>query len=166
MSTMTTYSKRAPSYNAISPADREFFHLSVNFQLDDADQGEATMRAVVLFAVIAFLIPHAEAHGQSAAALAQSEAATLPTSHHGYKPKLSLQAALKIAEDFVAKEHIDVSGGWLYEARFTLYGEKTKSDREKPPCWFFQWIPESGLIGAQIEVVVFMDGKAMRLPTM
>ncbi len=127
------------------------------------------MRAVVLFVVIAFLIPRPEAQDQSVpvAARAQSVAKLdLPTSHRGYKPKISLQAALKIAEDFVAAEHIDVSGGWLHEARFTLYGDKTKPDRERDPCWFFQWMPESGLIGAQIEVVVFMDGKAMRLPTM
>lgn len=128
------------------------------------------MRAVVLFAVIAFLLPRPEAQDQSVparAARGQSEAMlNLPTSHRGYKPKISLQAALKIAEDFVADEHIDVSGGWLYEGRFILYGDKTKPDSKKDPCWFFQWIPESGLIGAQIEVVVFMDGKAMRLPTM
>jgi hypothetical protein len=127
------------------------------------------VRAVVLFAVIAFLIPRAEAQDQSvrAAARAQSVAKfASPASHRGFEPKISLQAALKIAEDFVADERIDVSGGWLYEARFTLYGGKTKPDSEKEPCWFFQWIPESGLIGAQIEVVVFMDGKAMRLPTM
>ncbi len=127
------------------------------------------MRAVVLFAVIAFLIPRPEAQDQSppAAVRAQGRATLdLPTSHRGYKPKISLQAALRIAEDFVADEHIDVSGGWLYEARFTLYGDKSKPDTQKDPCWFFQWEPESGLVGAQVEIVVFMDGKAMRLPTM
>ena len=127
------------------------------------------MRAIVLFAVIAFLIPRAEAQDQStpAAARAQGTATLdLPTSHREYKPKLSLQAALKIAEEFVADEHIDVSGGWLYEARFTLYGDKSNPDRQKDPCWFFQWIPESGLVGGQVEIVVFMEGKAMRLPTM
>ena len=101
------------------------------------------MRAVVLFAVIVFLIPRAEAQDQSvrAAARAQSVAKfASPASHRGYKPKISLQAALKIAEDFVADERIDVSGGWLNEARFTLYGGKTKPDSEKEPCWFFQWI--------------------------
>jgi hypothetical protein len=48
-----------------------------------------------------------------------------------------LQAALKIAEDFVAAEHIDVSGGWLHEARFTLYGDKTKPEGKKTLAGFF-----------------------------
>ncbi|MEY2413127.1 MAG: hypothetical protein QOD84_1733 [Acidobacteriaceae bacterium] len=121
------------------------------------------MRPALFFAAVAFLIPRAEAQGQSVptSPAAQSGAAVAPsTSGHGYRPKISLQTALTIAENYLATEHVDVSDGWLLEARFSLYGDKGK---DKDPCWLFDWNMDHGV---HVEVIVFMDGKAMLSPSM
>jgi len=126
------------------------------------------MRPALLFAVIALLIPYSEGQGQSvpASAAAQSGVSLhLPTPPRGYKPKVSLQDALKIAEGYVAAEHINVSDGWLSEVRFFLYADGAKAERDKEPSWLFVWITDSSL-GGHIDVIVSMDGKAMRSPTM
>jgi len=90
----------------------------------------------------------------------------LPLGSRQIKPKLSLQSALKIAEAYIDEEHINVSAYWLYQAEFILYGDKAKDDRAKDPCWHFLWINDRGTIGDSIDIIVTMDGKAMRLPSM
>jgi hypothetical protein len=127
------------------------------------------MRLALLFALIAlFFIPYSEAQRQSisASCVAQNGIPMdLPTLQREYKPKILLQAALKIAESYLTAEDINVSEGWLSEARFFLYGDNTKTDRDKEPCWLFVWITD-GRLGGRVEVIVSMDGKAMRLPSM
>jgi hypothetical protein len=76
-----------------------------------------------------------------------------------------LQAALKIAESYVIAEHINVSDGWLSEARIILYGDKAKADKDKDLCWLFVWIRGSSHTGELVDVIVSMDGKAMILPS-
>lgn len=125
------------------------------------------MRLALLFAAMAFVIPYSETQGQSPSRSAAAQNGIplgLPASRRGYKPKISLQDALKIAESYVAADHLNVSDGWLSEARFFLYGENTKSGRDKEPCWLFVWTTDSRL-GGHVEVVVSMDGKAMRSPS-
>jgi hypothetical protein len=129
---------------------------------------EAILRPALLFAVMALLIPYSEDQGQSVPASPAVQSGVplnLPTSPRGYKPKISLQAALKIAESYVAAEHINVSDGWLSEARLFLYGDGAKADRDKELSWLFVWITDSSL-GGHVDVIVSMHGKAMRLPTM
>jgi hypothetical protein len=126
------------------------------------------MRPALLFALMALLIPSSEAHCQSGSASSAAQNGVpldLPLSHRGYKPKISLQAALKIAESYVAAEHINASDGWLSEARFFLYGDSAKAERDREPCWLFVWITDSSL-GGHVDVIVSMDGKAVRPPTM
>jgi hypothetical protein len=126
------------------------------------------MRPALLFAVMALLLPYSEAQGQSGSASPAAKSGVpldLPLSHRGYKPQISLQVALTIAERYVAAEHINVSDGWLSEARFFLYGDSAKAERDKEPCWLFVWITDSSL-GGHVDVIVSMDGKAMRPPTM
>ena len=90
----------------------------------------------------------------------------LPLERLNFRPKLSLQNALKIAEGYIAKVPIDISSYWLYEVRFILYGDATTADKDKIPGWFFWWHNDDGIIGKYIEIFVSMDGKAMRLPSM
>jgi hypothetical protein len=90
----------------------------------------------------------------------------LPLGSHHTRPKLSLPNALKTAESYIVKRHIDTSSYWLYEAIFILYGDKTTADKDKLPGWFFWWVKDEGSIGDYIEIFVSMDGKAMRLPSM
>lgn len=86
--------------------------------------------------------------------------------HPTFRPKLCLQDALKKAEEFVAKQEIDISHHWLYRAQFVLFGESGKPDSEKVPGWHFWWVSDSGDLGNYVEVFVSMDGDCRRLPSM
>jgi hypothetical protein len=90
----------------------------------------------------------------------------LPAVSIHVRPKLSLQNALKIAEAYIVKEHMDGSSFWLYEARFTLYGDKALAHKDKTSGWYFRWDNDGGALGNYIEIFVSMDGKAMRLMSM
>ena len=90
----------------------------------------------------------------------------LPVGPQTFKPKLTLQEALKIAERYIDKERIEISSYWLYQAKFSLYGDQKVPDKDKIPCWRFWWAKNNGAMGDFVDIVVFMDGKAVRLPTM
>jgi hypothetical protein len=125
------------------------------------------MRPALLFAVMALLTPYSEGQGQSVPPSPAAQTGVplnLPMSLRGHKPKISLQAALKIAENYIAAKHINVSDGWLSEARFFLYGDQAKADEAKEPSWLFVWISDSP--GGRVDVIVSMDGEPMCLPTM
>lgn len=126
------------------------------------------MRLVWVFALMALLIPYCKSQSQSVSSSSAAQSGVpldLPRSARGYKPKISLQAALKIAETYVAVEHINVSDGWLLEARFFLYGDSAKADRDREPCWLFVWNSDTSL-GGYVDIIVSMDGKAMRSPAL
>ena len=89
----------------------------------------------------------------------------LPVGSH-HRPKLSLQNALKIAEAYIDKEHIDASSYWLYRAKFILYGDQASADKDKIAGWHFCWVNDSGALGDYIEIFLSMDGKAIRTPSM
>ena len=79
------------------------------------------------------------------------------------RPDLTLQAALKLSERYIAKQRIDISRYYLYEAKFILYGSKDNQD----PCWVFQWVKDDSTIGDYVEIVVSIKTKnVFRLPTM
>jgi hypothetical protein len=83
-----------------------------------------------------------------------------------FRPALSLQNALKIAESYIETEHIDISTRWLLLAHFILVGDKKTADQDKIACWHFVWVSEYGGFGDDVEIVVTMDGKASRAPSM
>jgi hypothetical protein len=123
------------------------------------------VRRALVFLAIATVVPWHETLGRSVAASRapqNSVASDLQTSHRGFRPKISLQTALNIAEKYVAAEHINVSDGWLSEARIILYGDNAKADADKAPNWLFDWITDRG----HVNVLVSMSGKAMVLPSM
>jgi hypothetical protein len=82
-----------------------------------------------------------------------------------FRPKLPLEDALKIAEAYISEKHIDISSYWLYRAIFILSGDKTTPDKDKLPCWHFWWVNDSGALGDYVEILVTMDGKAGRAPS-
>ena len=90
----------------------------------------------------------------------------LPRTPHTYKPKLLMQDAMKVADDFIRKQHIDISSYWLSQINFTLYGDKNTADKDKIPCWYFWWMSETAAAGDYIEIFVDMDGRAWRVPSM
>jgi hypothetical protein len=126
------------------------------------------VRAALLFVVMAFLIPYLKAQGQSnpASATAQSGLALdLPTSHAWHKPNISSAGCSENRRKHVIAEHIDVSDGWLTEARFILYGDRAKADKDKDPCWLFVLTTSSSHMRVHVDVIVSMDGKAITLPS-
>jgi hypothetical protein len=85
------------------------------------------------------------------------------SSHSPRRPKLSLENGLAIAKSQL-KNTFEADSYWLHAANFTLYGDSKVPDRDKAPCWHFTWLSdESGQ--APIEMVVFMNGDSMRVPT-
>lgn len=90
----------------------------------------------------------------------------LPRVPHTYRPKLLMQDAIRIADDFIRTQHIDISSYWLSQVNFTLYGDKNTADKDKIPCWYFWWMSETAAAGDYVEIFVDMDGKAWRVPSM
>lgn len=83
-----------------------------------------------------------------------------------FRPKLPLQEALKIAEDYISKEQIDIHPYWLYHAVYILVGDEKTPVEKKLPAWHFLWVSENGVSGDDVEILVYMDGKAYRAPSM
>ncbi len=88
----------------------------------------------------------------------------LPLPKRGsYRPSLTLQQALKIADGYIAKEKIDTSHYYLLEAKYILYGSKDNQE----PSWFFWWVNENGVVGDYVEIVVSIKTRSVRqLPSM
>jgi hypothetical protein len=80
-----------------------------------------------------------------------------------YRPSLTLQDGLKIAEGYIVKENIDISPYYLFEAKYILYGDKDNKD----PSWYFWWTHEDGAFGHYVELVVSIKtGSVRRLTSM
>jgi hypothetical protein len=87
----------------------------------------------------------------------------LPIANRSFRPALTLQQALRLAERYIEKEKIKISPYYLSEARMIQYG----GDKDvKEPRWYFWWVNENGAMGNYVEITVSMDGKVMRLPSM
>lgn len=87
----------------------------------------------------------------------------LPLTNRNHRPKHTLQRALKLAETYAAKEKVDLSRYFLYEAKYILYGGGGRQE----PCWHFWWVHEDGASGHYVEMIVSIDsGKVRRLPSM
>jgi hypothetical protein len=83
-----------------------------------------------------------------------------------FRPRVSMQDALKIAEDYIDKQHIDIRPFWLYRAIYFLSGDEKTPDKDKLRGWDFLWVDEAGTSGGDVEIFVGMDGTANRMPSM
>jgi hypothetical protein len=83
-----------------------------------------------------------------------------------FRPKLSMQDALKVAEAYIDKQHIDISTYWLYRVIYILSGDENTPDKDTLPGWHFWWVSETGALGDYVEIFVTMDGRANRSPSM
>lgn len=93
----------------------------------------------------------------------QERVVDLPLAKRNFRPRLTLQRALKLAESYAAKEKVDLSRHYLYQAKYTLYGSKDNQE----PCWFFWWVNEDGALGNYVEIIVSIEtGNVRRLPSM
>ena len=83
-----------------------------------------------------------------------------------FRPKLSMQDALRIAESYIDEQRIDISQFWLYQVRYILLGDETTPVEKRLPCWHFWWVNDNGALGDYVEILVTMDGKPSRAPSM
>src|SRR5262245_31995666 len=86
--------------------------------------------------------------GSPASPITQQQILELPK-RRSYRPRLTLQKALEIADVYIAKEKIDISGYYLLEVKLILYGDKDNKD----PSWYFWWVNEDGASGHYVEIV-------------
>jgi hypothetical protein len=89
--------------------------------------------------------------------------AELPLAKRSFRPRLTLQEALKLAEGYIEKEKVAISSYFLKEARMIQYGGEKDV---KEPRWFFWWVNEDGAVGDYVEITVSMEGQVSRLPSM
>jgi len=89
-----------------------------------------------------------------------------PNAQIRFRPKLPLQDALKIAESYIDEQRIDISPFWLYQVRYILVGDETTPPEKELPCWHFWWVNDSAASGDYVEILVTMDGKPSRAPSM
>src|SRR5437879_60117 len=82
---------------------------------------------------------------------------------HSFRPKLLMQDALEIAQQYFRTEKIDTAHFWLYRANWILFGDPKTPAKDKVPGWYFWWQSDAGEIGNYIELFVSMDGKCQRL---
>jgi hypothetical protein len=87
----------------------------------------------------------------------------LPITRLKFKPKLTLQEALKLMEKFIEKNKVDTSKYWFSSATMIQYGGENE---KKQPVWFFVWMNESGTLGDYVHILVSMDGAVWQIPTM
>ena len=95
--------------------------------------------------------------------MTQRQTIDLPLQKRSFRPKLTLQRALQLAEGYIAKEKIDLSPYYLYQAKYISYGSKNNQE----PCWYFWWVNEDGAAGNYVEIIVSIEtGNVTRLASM
>lgn len=96
----------------------------------------------------------------------QRQIVDLPLPKRGFipkRPRVTMQRALKLAESYIAKEKIDISPYYLYQATRIFYGDK----ESRESCWFFWWVNGNGAPGAYVEIIVSTEtGNVRRLASM
>ena len=86
---------------------------------------------------------------------------------HNFRPKITLQHALTLAEKFIETEKINISPYYLSEAKFIMFGSDYDKKNTKVPAWFFHWDNEFGSMGDYVNIVVLIDtGRVLRRPTL
>lgn len=79
------------------------------------------------------------------------------------RPKITMQDALKVAEDYIDKGKIPIAPYYLYQVTLIpVNAEQGVSE----PYWLFQWIKDDGTIGGYIQIRVSMDGEARLIPSL
>jgi hypothetical protein len=110
--------------------------------------------------------PASSSEQKSSSAAQAARDPNQPIPARRFRPELPLQNALKIAEAYIDREHIDISSYWLSQVRFFLYGSPETPDKDKIPCWHFWWMNDSAATGDYVEILVDMKGRASRVPSM
>lgn len=93
----------------------------------------------------------------------QRQIVNLPLAKRKFRPKLSLQRALKLAESYIEKEKIDISSFYLHQVKFIMYGSKDNQQ----PAWHLWWVNEDGALGNYVEILIMINtGSVVQVPSM
>lgn len=94
---------------------------------------------------------------QTIAELPRVSSASLP-------PAITLLRALKMAESYAKKQKVDMSKHYLVEAKYTF----VELEGRQVSCWRIRWQEKgsSNLIGYDLEIYVFMNGRVWLPPIM
>lgn len=121
------------------------------------------MRA--LFFAVLILCCSCQSQSLSNGSTLQADPQTeLPLWKGSFRPQLSLQNALHVAEEYIDGNHSGISDYWLFEAKFITFGDKRTSNQQ--PAWFFWWVKNDDSMGGYVELIVFMNGQIRRMPSM
>ena len=133
---------------------------------------EVTMKSILAALLLAALTPPAfgqtvpqpePAQAARQGSSAPREMTDLPLAKRSFRPKLSLQHALKLAEKYIGEKRINISPYFLREAKYVLFG----GEGDKEPAWFFWWVNENGSMGDYVQILVFINsGEIRRVPSM
>jgi hypothetical protein len=105
----------------------------------------------------------ASTHNPQEQPVTNRQIAELPLAKRSFRPRLTLQQALRLAESYIEKEKIEISPYFLSEARMIQFGGE-KDVRESR--WFFWWVNENGAMGDYVQITVSMEGQVSRHPSM
>lgn len=84
----------------------------------------------------------------------------LPLPKRSFRPKMSLQSALKLAEKYIDKNKINISLYYLYQAKYVMYGGEGNNE----PAWSFWWVNENGSMGDYVLILVLINSGEIRHP--
>jgi hypothetical protein len=115
-----------------------------------------------IYCLLLILFCSAFAFGQTDKANEQ-KLLELPIARLKFKPKLTLQEAMKLMEKFIEKNKIDTTKYWFSSATMIQYGGENE---KKQPVWFFVWMNDGGILGDYLHILVSMDGAVWQMPTM
>jgi hypothetical protein len=81
------------------------------------------------------------------------------------KPQLSMQDAIRIAEDYLQREKIDISKKFLSSAKYDHVGPWTEGTSiGRGPLWLLHWTTyRVSRPGGVTAVVVYMNGKVVHM---
>jgi hypothetical protein len=76
-----------------------------------------------------------------------------------YRPRITLQEALRRVERYVEIKNIDITRYHLHYAGLILFASRELR-------WWFWWSHEDGAMGNYVQLTVSMDGKVSRIPSL
>ena len=79
------------------------------------------------------------------------------------RPKITLQEALKLAEDYIKSEKINISPYHIDQVQLIRPNLEQGVTEQ---YWWFLWVKEGGAFGDYVEIGVRMDGTTWRMGSM
>ena len=105
--------------------------------------------------------PKAEAQDQYSAESKKSDLAL--TRFRAKSPAITLKRALRLAEEYIKRQKINITPYYLREAKLVSEGVENGN---KESSWWFRWVRPNGALGDYVEIGVSMEGKVWRMASM